>query len=134
MKKLTLLTITLLVLSLALIACSGGMNTYEKNLGEDYKIKHLDKDDIEDLADAFDIDSDDYAIKNAMRATHEDNGTYIIVFECSSESKAKELLNDLDYVVDMLDDYYSSIEIDAVRDDTFVFIGCEDVIDDALDR
>ena len=109
------------------------MKLYEVKLGEDYKVSMYDEDEIEELAEEFGIDADDYGISKVMIAKDKDNGYYAYIIKCKSSKKAKELVDDLDYVVEIMNAYYS-FDVDAVADGKYVLVGNEDVIDDALNK
>ena len=131
MKKIVKLLSLVCIVTLCLVSCAS-FNSYERHLKDDYKVKFLDEDDIEDLAENFDVDLDDYGISKVMEVTDKDKGYYAYIIKCKSGKKAEELADDLDDVVKVMNAYYS-FDVDAVVDGKFVLIGNEDVIDDALD-
>ena len=132
MKKIIALLLLTLTLTISLASCSS-MKSYEKNLGDDYKVDVYDEDEIEELVETFDIDADDYGISSIMEAEDKDNGYYAYIIQCKSSKKAEELVDDLDDIVKTMDKYYS-FDVDAVADGKFVLVGNEDVIDDALNK
>lgn len=132
MKKFISLILLTLTLAITLTSCSS-MKSYEKNLGDDYKVDIYDEDEIEELAETFDIDTDDYGISAVMEAEDRDKGYYAYIIQCKSNKMAKELVDDLDDIVKAMNKYYS-FDVDAVADGKFVLVGNEDVIDDALKK
>ena len=133
MKKIIVLLLLTLTLTIRLASCSS-MKSYEKNLGDDYKVDIYDEDEIEELAEIFDIDADDYGISSIMEAEDRDKGYYAYIIQCKSNKMAEELVDDLDDIVKAMNKYYSYIDVDAVADGKFVLVGNEDVIDDALKK
>ena len=132
MKQFISLMLLLCTLTLCLASCAS-LKSYEKNLGDDYKLNTYDEDEIEDLAEEFDIDADDYGISAIVEAKDKDKGYYAYIIQCKSSKKAEELVDDLDDIVKLMNKYYS-FEVDAVADGKFVLVGNEDVIDDALNK
>ena len=132
MKKFRSLILLTLTLAITLTSCSS-MKSYEKNLGDDYKVDIYDEDEIEELAETFDIDTDDYGISAVMEAEDRDKGYYAYIIQCKSNKMAEELVDDLDDIVKAMNKYYS-FDVDAVADGKFVLVGNEDVIDDALKK
>lgn len=132
MKKFIGFVLITLILMATLTSCVP-MKLYEVKLGEDYKVSMYDEDEIEELAEEFGIDADDYGISKVMIAKDKDNGYYAYIIKCKSSKKAKELVDDLDYVVEIMNAYYS-FDVDAVADGKYVLVGNEDVIDDALNK
>ena len=132
MKKIISLMLLLCTLTLCLAACAS-LKSYEKNLGDDYKLNTYDEDEIEDLAEGFSIDADDYGISAIVQAKDKDKGYYAYIIQCKSSKKAEELVADLDDIVKLMNKYYS-FDVDAVADGKFVLVGNEDVIDDALNK
>ena len=132
MKKFISLILLTLTLAITLTSCSS-MKSYEKNLGDDYKVDIYDEDEIEELAETFDIDTDDYGISAVMEAEDRDKGYYAYIIQCKSNKMAEELVDDLDDIVKAMNKYYS-FDVDAVADGKFVLVGNEDVIDDALKK
>ena len=132
MKKIIAFLLLTCTLTFCLASCSS-LKSYENNLGDDYKIDHYDEDEIEELAEEFDIDADDYGIIAIIEAKDKDKGYYAYIIQCESSKKAEELVDDLEDIVKLMDQY-SSYDIDAVADGKFVLVGNEDVIDDALDK
>ena len=132
MKKIISLMLLLCTLTLCLASCAS-LKSYEKNLGDDYKLNTYDEDEIEDLAEEFDIDADDYGISAIVEAKDKDKVYYAYIIQCKSSKKAEELVDDLDDIVKLMNKYYS-FEVDAVADGKFVLVGNEDVIDDALNK
>ena len=132
MKKIIALLLLTLTLTISLASCSS-MKSYEKNLGDDYKVDIYDEDEIEELAETFDIDADDYGISSIMEAEDKDNGYYAYIIQCKSSKEAEQLVDDLDDIVKTMDKYYS-FDVDAVADGKFVLVGNEDVIDNALNK
>ena len=138
MKRITNLLLLLCLLVLCLASCTS-LNSYEDNLGKDYKVKIYeiedDEDEIEEIAEAFDLDYEDYGIKAIIYAKDKDNSAAAHIIKCGSKKEAKELKSYLkDYINDEFryDDDFD--EIDVVIDGKFVLVGYEDVIDDALDK
>ena len=132
MKKIISSMLLLCTLMLCLASCAS-LKSYEKNLGDDYKLNDYDEDEIEDLAEKFDIDANDYGISAIVEAKDKDNGYYAYIIQCKSSKKAEELVEDLDDIVKLMNKYYS-FDVDAVVDGKFVLVGNEDVIDDALNK
>ena len=132
MKKIIALLLLTLTLTISLASCSS-MESYEKNLGDDYKVDIYDEDEIEELAETFDIDADDYGISSIMEAKDKKKGYHAYIIQCKSSKEAEELVDDLDDIVKAMDKYYS-LDVDAVADGKFVLVGNEDVIDDALNK
>ena len=132
MKKFISLVLLTLTLAITLTSCSS-MKSYEKNLGDDYKVDIHDEDEIEELAETFDLDADDYGISAIMEAEDRDKGYYAYIIQCKSNKMAEELVDDLDDIVKEMNKYYS-FDVDAVADGKFVLVGNEDVIDDALKK
>ena len=132
MKKIISSMLLLCTLMLCLASCAS-LKSYEKNLGDDYKLNNYDEDEIEDLAEDFDIDANDYGISAIVEAKDKDNKYYAYIIQCKSSKKAEELVEDLDDIVKLMDKYYS-FDVDAVADGKFVLVGNEDVIDDALNK
>ncbi len=130
MKKFIALLLLTLTLTISLASCTS-MESYEKNLGDDYKVDIYDEDEIEALAEIFGIDADDYGISSIMEAKDKYNGYYI--FQCKSSKEAKQLVDYLDVIV-KTPDKYSGFDVDAVADGKFVLVGNEDFIDDALNK
>lgn len=138
MKRITNLLLLLCLVVFCLASCTS-LNSYEDNLGKDYKVKIYeiedDEDEIEDIAEDFDLDYEDYGIKAIIYAKDKDNSNPAYIIKCGSKKEAKELKSDLkDYINDEFryDDDFD--EIDVVIDGKFVLVGYEDVIDDALDK
>ena len=138
MKRVTNLLLLLCLVVLCLASCTS-LNSYEDNLGKDYKVKIYeiedDEDEIEDIAEDFDLDYEDYGIKAIIYAKDKDNSNSAYIIKCGSKEEAKDLKSDLkDYIHDEFryDDDFD--EIDVVIDGKFVLVGYEDVIDDALDK
>lgn len=134
MKKIIGFLLLLCTLTLCLASCgTATLKSYEKNLGKNYKITAYDKDDIEDLAEKYSLDADDYGISAIIEAEHKNSGHDVIIIQCKSSKKAEELVYDLDLIV-MLINLSPSFKVDAVADGKFVLVGSEDVIDDALNK
>ena len=129
MKKIIALLLLICTFALCLVSCAS-MDKYEDNLGKDYDVENLKKDEIEDLADAFDLDIDDYDIEDALMAESEKGDDGLYIFECKSSSKAKKLEEDMKDAMDELNED----EWDIVRKGKFVLIGTEDGIEDALGK
>jgi len=129
MKKIIALLLLICTFALCLVSCAS-LDKYEDNLGKDYDVENLKKDEIEDLADAFDLDIDDYDIEDALMAESEKGDDGLYIFECKSSSKAKKLEKDMKDAMDELNED----EWDVVRKGKFVLIGTEDGIDDALGK
>ena len=132
MKKTIALLIIIITLTFVFASCAS-LDSYKDNLGEDYKTELYDKDEIEDLADRFDIDEEDYEISAVMYAKDRDKGYYAYFIECGSSVEAAELVKELEDVVDLMDSVYS-FDVKAVADSNFVLIGNADVISAALDE
>ena len=132
MKKIICLILLTLTLAITLTSCSS-MKSYERNLGDGYKVEMYDEDEIEELAETFDIDADDYGISSIMEAEDRDKGYYAYIIKCKSKKMAEELVDDLDDIVKAMNNYYS-LDVDAVADGKFVLVGNEVVIDDALKK
>ena len=125
MKKFFLTSLCLLLVMLSFTSCAAfkTLKTYEKNLGSNYDIEQLDKDDIEDLADVLDLDADDYKLKKGFEASHETKSQYVFVLQCASTKGAKDLAEDL-----------SGNSLKVTREGRFVLIGNKDAVNKALDK
>lgn len=131
MKKFLALVLVICALSTVLVSCGYEMDDFVENLSDSHKIQYLDYEDIEDYADIFDVNADNYGIKSAIEAKSTSSGKYALIFECDGDDEAESLVYDLDDAVDMLNDYYS-FTVTAVAEDNFVLIGASTVIDAAL--
>ena len=132
MKKIISLLLLVCTLAICLTSCAS-LKSYKKNLGKDYKTDTYDLDEIEELAEEFGIDADDYGISAIMEAKDKDKGYYAYIIQCKSSKKAEDLVDDLEDIVKLMDKYYS-FDVDAVADGKFVLVGNKDVIDDALNN
>ena len=132
MKKTICLLALFCAMAMLLAACTS-LATYEENLGKDYKVRMFDVKEIDELAEEFDLDADDYGISSIMEAKDKEKGYYAYIIKCESRKMAEELVDDLDDVVELMEQY-SYFDVDAVADGSFVLVGNEDVIDDALDK
>ena len=131
MKKIISFLLIICTLALCFTSCAS-LKSYEKNLGKGYKTSELDEDEIEDLADTFDIDMDDYGVKAVIEAKDKKDGYSAYIIQCKSSKAAKELVDDLDDTLELMESL--SIEVDAVADGKYVIVGYEDVVDDALGK
>ena len=123
MKKFISLVLLTLTLAITLTSCSS-MKSYEKNLGDDYKVDIHDEDEIEELAETFDLDADDYGISAIMEAEDRDKGYYAYIIQCKSNKMAEELVDDLDDIVKEMNKYTENAKIacrNARRDVLDVF-------------
>ena len=125
MKKIIALMLIVCTFALCLVSCAS-MDKYEDNLGKDYDVENLKKDEIE----VFDLDIDDYDIEDALMGESEKGNDAIYILECKSSSKAKKLEKDAkDAIKELGED-----ELEIVRKGKFVLIGTEDGIEDALGK
>ena len=131
-KRILATMVLVIMLALSLTSCAS-LESYKRNLGDDYDTELLSTKEIEELADTFDIDADDYGIVDIMRAEEEDGGYYAYFVECGSASEAEELAEDLEYYIEILDGYYS-FKIKAEVDGKFVLAGNASVVNKALDK
>ena len=131
-KRILATMVLVIMLALSLTSCAS-LDSYKRNLGDDYETELLSTKEIEELADTFDIDADDYGIVDIMRAEDEDKGYYAYFVQCGSASEAKELAEDLEYYIEILDGYYS-FKIKAEVDGKFVLAGNASVVNKALDK
>ena len=140
MKKiisLILIAATLLLLCVTLASCAS-LESYKDTLKEEgYKVKiYDDEDDIEDWADAYDVDADDYDVKQILDATHKKKGYWLVIVECGSSSKAEDLLDDLDDVIEYGEESFELMGWDFVAETNgnFVFFGEERAVEAALGK
>jgi hypothetical protein len=131
MKKVTsLLALVLCVLMLTLsFASCANMDKYEKNLGSDYEIEEVEEDEIEELFEGLDLDAKDYGVKKAISAINEKTFKTVVIFQCGSSAKAKDLAKELEDATEVLG---ALVEVEVKGN--FVFLGNEDAIEDALDK
>ncbi len=134
MKKILVLS-AILALAVSFSACRS-MDYYEENLEDNgYDIDNLSNSELEEFADLFDLDPDDYKAKDSFLATHENTGVSVFVVECGSVKYAKELVEDADDIMVFLEESYSAqYSFDIINKGRFVFIGEEGAIDDALEK
>ena len=136
MKRIFALLSLICTLTICLVSCAS-LESYEKNLGSGYTTDYYSEDEIEDLADAFDVDLPKYGVKAVMEATEKNTNFYAYFIECDSSKNAKKLANDLDETVEYLNKYYSkyyTFEVIAKADGKYVLIGNEEVINKALNK
>lgn len=134
MKKIISILALVCIMTLCLVSCGKSLESYEKNLGDNYRITYLDDYEIDELADDFDVNADDYGIKGIMKAKSTSTGSYYAyIIECGSSNKAANLVDDLAYYVNLMD-YYYSFDVDAVTDSNFVLVGATSVINRALGK
>ena len=131
-KRILATMVLVIMLALSLTSCAS-LDSYKRNLGDDYETELLSTKEIEELADELDIDADDYGIVDIMSAEEKDSGYYAYFIECGSASEAEDLAKDLEDYVEILDDYYS-FKIKAEVDGKFVLVGNASAIDKALDK
>ena len=111
------------------------MDTYKDRIRADYDIEiYDDQEDIEDCIDDLGIDSDDYEVVSFMWAEAEKGDDFAYIAECGSASHAKELVKDLEDVIEDMKDYYEDLDIAVARDGKFVILGSQDAIDDVLGK
>ena len=133
MKK-VLAIILVLCMCISLCACVS-MDKFEKNLEDDYKISKMRDSDLETYEKLLDLDADDYDLETVKTATHKKSGIGVYIFECGSAAKAKQLAEDAEDMVDILESTYASkYSFDMVVKGRFVLVGEEDAIEDALGK
>ena len=132
MKKFISLILLICTLSMCLASCAS-LKSFDRHLGRDYRTHTFDDDEIEDLAESFDIDVDDFGVKVVVQAKDRDKGYYAYIIKCKSRRKAKELASQLEDVADLLEKNYY-YDVDVVAKGKYVLIGHEDVVDDALNK
>ena len=131
MKKTLALLIVIITLTFVFASCAS-LDSYKENLGADYKTDLYDYDEIEELADDFDIDKEVYEISAVMYAKDRSHGYYAYFIECGSGNQAEALVSELQDVVKLMNKYYS-FTVEAIADSKYVLVGHSDVIRVALD-
>lgn len=131
MKKIIALLLVVCTLCVGLVSCVD-MKSFIDNLGDDYEIKNLTGDEVNALAALYGVEAKDYGIGETIKATHKERGTYVYIFECSSEENATALKSDTAGAITS-SNLLSSVKITSVVEAQFVLIGAESVIQDALD-
>ena len=130
MKKIISILSLICIFTLCLASCAS-LETYEENLGSDYDIEIASDDEIDELAKEFGVKADDYGISAVMYAKKTQGGYYAYVIQCESSGAAEELVEDLAYVVGIMDAAYS-FDVEAVADGKFVLVGNADVVAAAM--
>ena len=108
MKK--VITLFLLIcLSVGLCACAD-INSVSNALSANYNIETVSIADLSSLGEVFDLNVYDYHIKSAIKATHKDKGTGVVVIECVSEKDAQNLDTSVysSDLIDFLSSYYGT--------------------------
>lgn len=131
-KRILATMVLVIMLALSLTSCAS-LDSYKRNLGDDYETELLTPGEIDDLADSFDVDADDYGIADIMHAEEKDGGYYAYFIECGSGSDAEDLAKDIEDTVEIMDRFYS-FKVKAEVDGKFVLVGNASVIDKALDK
>ena len=129
MKKLLCCLLIVISVLFTFTSCKS-MKKFEKRLGDDYEVKMLEEDELEDLCESFDIDMKEFKVKKAMMAEDEE-GFYGYVIKCGSKGKAKKLVEELEDIVKLLSVYYP-VEVEASG--KYVVIGSESVVEAALKK
>ena len=133
MKKVLSILVLAMVLVLMLTGCAS-FDRYEKNLGKYYTVYHYeDADEIEDLADSFYVDADEYDISAVMEVEDDYYGYYAYIIECGSHIKANRLARELEDVAEMMGEYYD-VDVVSDVDGKYVLVGNKEVVEDALKK
>lgn len=131
MKKITLVSLILCVSVFFLTACTS-LSTYidrlavmDKNVAS-YTIEEF-KDSIDEYAEKYGVDPDDYSIIESIKCTDNISGGKMVIIATWSEGKAEKLAEDLTEAV-AADEYL------AVSDGRFVLVGNEIGVNHALGK
>ena len=132
MKKLLVLALVL-CMCLSLTACS--MEDFEDNLTPGYETSEVSDRTLNSYAILMNADIEDFDVQSTLEATHKVRGISVVIIECGSFRKAAKLEDKAYVIVERLEDIYSyEYSFSVVRRGSFVLIGEDDAIDDALGR
>lgn len=132
MKKNAILIVLLIFSVMCLFTSCKSMDTYEENLGSQYEIKRLNRDELLDIISGYISGQGQvmlaYDIKEALFAVNENSGDYVLIFELSEVEEAKAFYEALasafsSFAADDLDG------ADLVRDSNFVLLGTTGALD-----
>ena len=122
-------------LALSLCACASVDKFKERLSAASYIIQTNVAKDMEEAAEDYDCNIDDYEIQSAFCATHQFKGTSVYVVECGSRACAKDLCDDLQpLVVDLIDEYDGYYSFTATTKGKIVLIGEVTAVNDALGK
>ena len=122
------------VLSIVLLLSNSFIPYRIRFNSSDYETEIVDHDKVLDYAKTLHIDESEYTIPRIMLAKNKKNGHLLFIVQCGSAAKAEKFVRDNDYIFDMFEDYYSSIDVDAEVRGHFVIVGSKSMVDAALGR
>ena len=130
MKKVTsLLALILCVLMLTLsFASCANMDKYKDNLGSDYEIETAEDEEMEAFMKMLDLDAEKYGVEEMVSAYNKEAQISVMIIKCKNTSAAKDLVEEFEKVIE------ESCEGKAENKGSFVFVGDEDAIKDALGK
>ena len=129
MKKFLSLLVIICSFALVLVSCGEkSMSDYTEKLGDGYKLTETNGDS---LASNFGIDGD-YDIELVVKAKSNSTGKYAYLIECGSKGDAKDLVNEVEEMLDAISTAYK-VDVVAEYEGCFAFIGAESVVDEILD-
>ena len=131
-KRIISAIILVLMLALSLTSCAQ-LDSYKKNLGDEYEIEMLTSKEIDELLHNLSVEADDYIIVDIMLATN-DLGQLAYFIECESSDEAKKLTRDTEDAVEEGKNKYDCGEFKAELDGKFVLIGDAAIIDKAMGK
>ena len=137
MKKI-LFTIICLVLVLASLSSCASIDSYIENLENhgDFEVTKIRRDDeIDEIAAMVHLDPKDYGVKEIVYGHSGNSGVAIgvVIVECGSKSKAKNLEKEVDEIVEYMKSLYPSnmYPISYEREGKFLIVGSDMAIDAA---
>ena len=115
------------MLTVSFASCAN-MDKYKDNLGSDYKIETADDDEMEAFLALMGVDADDYEVEELVYAVNEDDFSSVMIIKCKKMSGAKDLAEEFEKIAE------DSDEGEIVRKGSFVLVGDEDAVKDALGK
>lgn len=130
MKKVTsLLALILCVLMLTVsFASCANMDKFKDNLGSDYEIETAEEEEMKAFLTMLGLDADDYDIEEMAMATNKEDFSSVLIVKCKNTSTAKDLEKEFKELAE------DSDEGEIVRKGSFVLVGDEDAVKDALGK
>lgn len=141
MKKIIALTL-ILCLSMCFLTACDSLSTYQDRLAAvnreegTYVVQDF-AEELEEWAEQYDLNPDDYSIIESIRADNKKVRTDVIsvvIIATWSEGKAEKLAGDLEKVVADLNAKSKKAEYEVVSEGRFVVIGDVRAVDIALAR